>query len=811
MAERKMTPRMERLYHFVQDTRMEIRTEKARLFTEAYKKYDGDPDVVRTAKAQAYMLDNISIFLLDDDLMAGYPASCPIGIEADFWTRGCWRPESVKSIREAGSHYISEETEKDMEILADYWQHFAAEYKMLDLFDDKMWAWKKSGYHLPRNKTIEQAAGSGLAVSSLSIFPEQEFSSINYEFALTHGLRQNIEKAKQKLAEIDCWNLKTDYDVDRVYSLRAMIIINEAAIRWANRYADLAEQKAKETDDPARSAWLTKVAASCRRVPEFPCETFLDALHFQWFIYCLCHYMNTMPLARADQFMYPYYKHDIENGDLTEEQAIELLENLRLKYMMIRSTSGGQHRSKWSGNAAWRSVTIGGVKPDGTDATNELSYLFLEAAYRCRTPHHTITLRVHKDTPKELMAKAVELTKTGIGMPSYVGDESYIQTLLDKGVPLEVARDYYITGCLDVTVPEGWGQLFSMCNNALPLDTFLHNGYSPIEDHYVGPKTGDVREMKTFDEFMDKFIEHYKWYINCYAADRQIRFNIRRSQRFLQDVLTISMFSDGVEVGVSPFFRKLPYPGLGPGIGIGVGLVNVGDSLTAIRKLVYDEKKITMDELLTALDSNFEGERGQEIRRMCLACPKYGNDDDYADEMVSEVYRRLSEYINSMDSYRGPGNKYCASSISVTSHEPAGKLVGATPDGRLAGTILADGGGSPVQGMDKNGPTSMLNSALKIHQEKLNALLLNMKFHPNALKSEENVDKFIALIHAYLDNGGKQIQFNVVDAETLKRAQVEPEKNRDLIVRVAGYSAYFTLLSPGVQNEIIHRTTNESV
>ena len=809
MAERKMSAQMEQLNHRINNTKMTISTEKSRLFTEAYKKYDGEPDVLRTAKAQAYMLDNISIFLLDEDRLAGYPASCFMGIEADFWTRGCWRPEGIESLREGGFHIITDETAKDMYQLSEYWQSWAAEYKMLDLFDEKMWAWKKSGYHLPRNKTIEQAAGSGLAVSSLSIFPEQEFASVNYEYPMHKGFGALAWEAKEELKKVDCWELKDDYSTDRVYSLRAMVVILEAVSRFIHRYGALAEAKALEATDPKRKEDLIKMAESCHRIAEGPAETFLDAVHFQWFIYFLTHYMNTMPLGRADQFMYPYYKKDIEEGRITEEEALEYLINLRLKYMMIRSTSGGQHRSKWSGNAGWRSVTIGGCDKDGNDATNELSYLFLEAAYRCRTPHHTITLRVNPNTPKALMDKAIELTKTGIGMPSYVSDNSYIATLVDEGVPLEKARDYFIVGCLDVNVPEGWGNLFSMCNNALPFDTFIHNGYSPIEDHYVGPKTGDVREMKTFEEFMDKFMEHYTWYLKCYAADRQIRFNVRRSQRFLQDVLQVSMWTDGIKVGVSPFFRKPPYEGLGPAMSLGVGAINVSDSLVAIKKLVYDEKKITMDELIKALDENWAGERNQEIRRMCLACPKYGNDDDYADEMSAMFYGRLCDIVKSMTSYRG--TKYVAASISITSHEPAGKLTGATPDGRYAGTILADGGGSPIQGYDKNGPTAMLKSALKIDQRKLNSLLLNMKFTPKTLETPENVTKLGALIHAYLDNGGKQIQFNVVDDKTLVKAQETPDQYRDLVVRVAGYSAYFTLLSKAVQNEIIDRTSNQKL
>ncbi|MBQ8536309.1 MAG: hypothetical protein IJ461_02755, partial [Clostridia bacterium] len=456
--------------------------------------------------------------------------------------------------------------------------------------------------------------------------------------------------------------------------------------------------------------------------------------------------------------------------------------------------------------ARWNGVTLGGVKPDGTDACNELTLLFMEAANRCRTPQHTLTLRVHKNMPKEVMRNALELVRTGIGMPSFVSDDNYIDTLVAKGIPLEKARDYFIIGCLDVNVPEGFGALFSMTVTALPFDTFLHNGYSPIQNLQVGPKTGDPRDMKTFEEFQDKLLEHYKYYLDCYAKERLLRY-LARLEVF-QDSFGISLFSDGVKVGQSGMKRKMPYE-IGPTIGMGVGTINVCDSLNVIKKLVYDEKKLTMDELINALDANWEGERNQEIRKMCLDVVKYGNDDDYADAVASEFYGKLADLGLAIPSWRG--TKYCMGAISITAHEPGGKLLGATPDGRYAGTMLADGCASPIQGADVNGPTAVLNSADKLPQHKFQSMLLNMKFHPNALKTDEDLDKLAVMIHTYLENGGKQIQFNAVDTETLKAAQKNPEAYRDLIVRVAGYSTYFVLLSQDMQNEIIRRTCYEAV
>ena len=787
-------------------SRFPISVWKAKLFTEAYKKNDGDPDILRTAKSQAYMLRNIPIYMLEEELIPGAPSALVMGLEADFWTRGVWRPEGVKSIKGDTLVTVDDETAEEMYGISDYWRNKVPEYKMLELFDDKMWRWKKSGYHLPKNRTVEEAAGSGVALSTLCIFPEMEFTSIPWAHVLATGLKKNIATAKEELAKIDAWDLKNAQNVKRSYALQAMIAINEGVIDWANRYADLAEEKAAACEDERRKEELLRIADTCRHVPAEPARDFRDAICMFWMLYILNHYLNTTPLGRLDQYLYPYYQKDIESGAIDKDTVMEYLELLRLKFMQINSTSGGEHRKKWSGQAAWRNLTLGGVKPDGTDATNDLTYMFIEAAKRCPTPHHTLTLRVHENTPKDLMDAAMDLVKTGCGMPAFISDKGYIDTLLTKGVPLEVARDYYMIGCLDITVPEGWGNLFSLCVTAMPFDTFMHNGYSTIQQLQVGPEWGDVTKIQSFDEFMDKMMEHYRYYFECFNTDRWLRFNVRKE--FMQDALIISLYSDGCKVGLSPMDRKMPY-GLGPAMGIGVGTINVGNSLAVIKKLVFDEKKLTMAELIKALDENWEGERNQEIRRMCLEVPKYGNDEDYVDNIVADLYGRLADMVSSITSYRN--TKYVVAAISITSHDPGGKLVGATPDGRYAGQTLADGSASPEHGTDVNGPTAVLNSASKIPQIKCNSMLMNQKLSPSAVRTKEDTEKLEAMLESYLLEGGKHVQYNVVDNETLKKAKATPENYQDLMVRVAGYSAYFVRLDQRVQDEIISRTTFDKI
>lgn len=794
--------RIERLKKRVMVDRIPFSVEKARLFTESYRANEGMPEIVRTATAQAYVLDHFPVFLIEDELIAGNQAAQEMAVEADFWSKGTWTKESIESLREE-NWGINDEQASLMYELSAYWRNIIMDYKALDLYDETMWTWKRSGFLLPACRTVEQAAGNGFACNGFGLFGDAEVNQIDYGFVMKKGIGAVIREAKQELDFMMKNSNGREEEIEKIYFLRAVIIVQEGFLRFTRRFSALAAQQAAACRDGKRKKELERMAEACAWVPENPPRTFYEALQFQWFLFLMLVTRNTTPLGRFDQYMYPYYKQDIEAGRITDDEVVELLASYRLKFMQFRTTSGGGHRKKWSGNARWNNMIIGGVKADGSDASNELSYLVLDAALMCPTPHHTISLRVSEKTPDALLLKALEVVETGIGMPAFLGDKSYIENMVQKGVPLEKARDYYIMGCIDPTVPEGFGFIFPTIVIALTLDTFMHNGYSRHQDMEIGPKTGDVCEMKTFDEFMDKYMEHISYYLTLYAKDNNIRYETGKN--ILQDAFTASLFSDGIRVGKIGKKRPLPY-GLGPTINVSVGAINVADALYAVKKLVYEDRTITMRQLLDAMDANWEGEENERIRRMCLDAPKFGNDIPEVDAMAAQFYDRVTRLCAQIPTYRG--GTYNAAGVSITGHEPGGALIGATPDGRTAGSILADGACSPEQGKDVSGPTAVMNSAMRIDQRKLQSLLFNMKFTKESLKTEEDRRKLGAMIRTYFDGYGKHVQFNVVDQQTMIDAKQHPEKHQDLIVRVAGYSAYFVKLSEGIQDELIHRTSH---
>lgn len=798
-----VSERIERLKKRVMVDEIPFSVEKARLFTESYRRNEGMPEIIRTATAQAYMLDHFPVFIIEDELIAGNQAAKEMAVEADFWSKGTWTSESIESLREE-KWGISDEQAELMYELSAYWRNIIMDYKALDLYDEELWAWKRCGFLLPSCETVEQAAGNGFACNGFGLFGDAEVNQIDYGYVMKKGIGAIIKEAEEELHVMMKNSMGSGEEIEKIYFLRAVIIIQKAFVRFAKRFASLAEKEAVGCGDAKRRKELERMAKACQQVPENPPRTFYEAVQFQWFLFLMLVTRNTTPLGRFDQYMYPYYKKDVESGVLTEDEAVELLASYRLKFMQFKTTSGGGHRKKWSGNARWNNMIIGGVKPDGSDASNELSFLILDAALLCPTPHHTISLRVHEKTPDKLLMKSLELVKTGIGMPAFLGDKSYIENLVQKGVPLEKARDYYIMGCIDPTVPEGFGFIFPTIVIALTLDTFMHNGYSRQQDMEIGLKTGDVCLMDTFDEFMDKYMEHIRYYLKLYAKDNNIRYETGKN--ILQDAFTASLFSDGIKVGKIGKKRKLPY-GLGPTINVSVGAINIADSLYAIKKLVYEDKVITMKQLLDAMDADWQGEEHAKIRRMCLNVPKFGNDIPEVDSMAAEFYDRITKLCAGIPTYRG--GTYNAAGVSITGHEPGGTLIGATPDGRTAGSILADGACSPEQGKDVSGPTAVMNSAMRIDQRKLQSLLFNMKFSAESLKSEEDMMKLGALIRTYADGYGKHVQFNVVNQETMIAAKECPQEHRDLIVRVAGYSAYFVKLSEGIQNELINRTSHQ--
>jgi pyruvate formate-lyase/glycerol dehydratase family glycyl radical enzyme len=734
-------------------------------------------------------------------LIVGNAASQPMAVELEY-DYGTWSDDEIGALRSEG-YDLSAEDEAELIDLNRYWRdRTLVAHAGRHLDDERLWPFAQSGIVLSPWKTREEGSGGGYAQSGMGLGPGFFLCAYDFERVLTGGLKAIVDAARAELHTLRFTNADA---VPKADFLRAVIISHEAVMRFAGRFAELAAHLAAREPSPDRGRELEEIAEICRRVPSEPARTFREAIQSFWFMFLVTVPQTTAAAGRFDQYMNPFYCRDLNAGRTDSEQALELLQCLRVKDMQLNRTSGKRNRLKNAGMAKWHNWTIGGVTPDGADATNELTYLILEAARRCPTPHHTITLRVHEGTPDDLMIKALELVKTGIGMPAFVGDRSYVDYLALHGVALDEARDYVITGCLDVNLT-GRSRIAAVPMFIVPLvlDIFIRDGVDP-NTGFTWPSVGEFGAFESFEDLLAAFKEHLAYFMGL-AAERN-NIDLRVARDLVPDALRSSLMADATEVGKDMLERSMPFEN--GAVLNAVGMINVADSLVAIKKLVFDDEVITLHELKAALAANWQGEEAQRIRRLCLAAPKYGNDDDVADSVAADLYRFWADTTESFGTAFGGTHK--PSAISITSQAPGGALTGATPDGRYAGECLADGTMSAMRGRDIRGITSLLKSAAKIDQTRYQSTLLNIRFHPSALTSDSDLRKLSALIGTYFALGGKHMQFNVVTAETLLDAQVHPELYRDLVVRVAGYSAYFVQLGRAIQDEIIERTIYESM
>ena len=800
-----MTDRVKRMKERWETTTYPLCIDRMRVSFPVMEAMKGQhPYKVRAAVHEA-ILTKCPIAIEPDDLICGVGASKAFGIEMDY-EMGIWNKEEIDSLRSEGYTIEPDEEAELYEFMArvEKGDLFVTSNKLLGDFlgdDPAMWAFMRSGLVLPPWKDKKNASGGGRAQSGMGLNPLGLYVT-DYEVMLKRGARDLINECKQHIAELSYF----DEDcVRKKYFWQGCITCLEALIKYANRYAELADKTADEEDDPFRKEELRRMAEICRRVPEYPAETFREAIQCFWFIFLMMNPSSTAAAGRFDQYMYPYYKKDIEEGRITDDEVLEYLEILRLKDFQLNRVSGFVLRQKNSGMAKWHNWTLGGVTPDGECAVNELTYLEFKAATEVRIPHHTITLRVAENTPIETIVEGLKVVKTGIGMPCFVGDKSYMNFFMSRGLPIEKARNYSMAGCVDGYIANATrGQIAAMFIVTLVYDIFLHNGYCPWLKEEAGIQTGDVRDFATFDEYKDAFYKQLKYQIEMAAKYFFSWMILTRDQTpdFIRSALTPGCLKEGKEV---MSIHMKPFDALT--VCSAVGVVNVADSLTAVKTLVYDQKKYTMDQLMTALDANWQGY--EDMRQDFLKAPKYGNNEKEPDEMVAEVYAKYAEYFSACDS--ACGDKCVPNAISITAHQPGGKSVGATPDGRFAGEILADAATSPAQGRDHIGPLAVFQSAMTVDQDAYQAMLMNMKFSPSAMQSDDDLIKLANMIKIYLTNGGKHIQFNVVTKEALEAARKEPQKHKDLIVRVAGYSAYYISLSDVMQREVLDRTTYETI
>jgi len=774
--------------------------EKARLITESFQRTEGEPSIIRHAKAFAYMLENMPVLIDNDELFVGEGASKPWGAEIDPFL-GVWREEEIKAAAEEGIISADDIDWPLFRELGKYWETRCSEYAQSKLFDERIFRYLQLGITLPPMKRKDEFrgayAGSGLCLSFA-------FTDCHADFSRwLNGLNPLILEAEEELRNLRFFNLD---DVGKKLFWEAAIMVLQSVIRLAERYAEAAEAMAEREGNPQRKEELKKITEACRWTPANRPNSFYQAMQSLWFNQLLSAPTSTHNLGRFDQYMYPFYKKDIEEGRIDNEEVITLLCELRIKCMKPENIKlSGAKRSQHAGFAKWRNMTIGGVTAKGKDASNELTYLVLEAANSFRTAHHTITLRVHEETPEDLLIKALEVVKTGIGMPALALDRSFLDYLTSGGIPVEDARNYHLAGCVDPAIP-GKASFLAGSFFVVPkvLEIFMNDGLDPRTGLEANSFKRSVDDIETFKEFYEAFKSALSYFISLWH-EHSFLSGYPKDYYDAVEILETVLMHDGIKMG-RPLSRRKPVPPYDfRAAMVPVGAINVADSLAAIKKLIFDEQKFSMKALKQALAANWEGH--EDIRKMCLQAPKYGNDIDYVDSIARELYKFLIDEEAKYYTFGRPehGKIRGIGGASISSMFAGGAIVGATPDGRYAGTTLADGTASPAQGRDTHGPTAMLRSAAKIDQALCSSTLLNVKLHPSSLASREDLKKLGSLIKTYGAMGGKWIQFNVVGKNQLLEAQKFPERYRDLIVRVAGYSAYFVDLNKGVQDDIVGR------
>jgi len=794
-----MNERIKRLKELLGEKQYPLCTEKAKIVLESFKKNPGLPVILQRARATADYLDKKTIFIEDDELIIGNIASKPNGLEVGSQGPG-WIDEDLDDILSGGEIYISDYERKALRSMDDYWigkGRTLDERQGLHYDDTNLWPFIKKGFLCPPwiNKTTGRGQGSagngwGLGMGPMTLIVP------DYEKFIFKGVGSLLSEAENELKSLEYYTADSIYKAD---FLKATIIAFTAVIRLSHRFADLAEYTAEKERSPKRKNELLQIADTCRRIPEHPARTFREGIQAFFFYWMLCA-SGTTPGGRFDQYMYPLYRTDIDEGRITDDEVLELLECLRIKIMQMNFIGGGKgQREKWAGMARWHNFVIGGCDANGRDSCNELTLLLIEAAYDCRTPHPTLTLRVNDDTPKEVMKKSLELVRTGCGMPAFISEENYIRFLLKCGVDMVTARSFAIAGCLDTQIPgNSRNNAFGMFLVPMVMELTMNSGKDPKSGELYGVECQAFSEIKSFDEFFDVFGKQLNHIIGKIVEEHNILLVAQRD--LFPDVIHGALLKGGIKAGKDGLQRQLDFEN--SSVINCVGMVNTINSLAAIKKLVFDEKRISANDIKDALDNNWEGY--EHIRDFCLSAPKYGNGDDYVDDLATSVWEL---YIKTVRQYNNIfGTPVLPTAISITAHASGGALIGATADGRCAGETLADGSISPVQGTDNNGPTAVLRSGMKVPQDELMATLLNMKFHISSLQTEEDLEKLDSLIRSYFNNGGKHVQFNVVDKETLIKAKEDKDAYRDLIVRVAGYSTYFISLTEKVQDEIIKRT-----
>ena len=760
--------------------RPEIRLDiqRSRLMTESFKETDGQAMVIRRARALAHVLNNMDIFIRDWERIVGYQTSSPEGLFHPIEMN--WR--SVKRLvnSEAGKTLLDDEERKEFDELCEYWKGKCISDRHQETFTGDLGKyWKYEG-------TFLWSQWSELGIP-------------DYETLFRTGLNGRIQTVRDRLEEIDR-TVPVDY-LDQKEFLQSVIIVLEAVIGFAARYAALAREMARSETDTGKRERLEEIAAICERVPAHPPGTFLEAVQFFYFIH-LVRYLEYSTLGiglRVDYLLGPYYEKDLKEGRVTKEEGLEILQLLWVKFLELGLVYSPLVTSIYGGVASLQAITIGGTDGDGQDVTNGLTYLVLETAETMRTIEPSVALRIHDGTPEELLSKATDVIRTGIGYPSLFNDEALIPLLEKWGVPEEDAKKYAVSGCVYMCIPGKniTRRVMGYFVLAKCLWWALHQGIEPKTGEQWGAETPDPATFKSWEDVLAAYLEQVKFFT---AKLAQVENTCRELHaKYCPRPFYSAIVEGCIEQGKER--TQWTYPSMVHDMVVVIGSTNVADALTAIKKVVFEDRAMTLPQLIEIMDENWQGR--EDVRQACLNAPKYGNDDDYADLVAREVHHRTEEAMETVKDRFGFSMRGDGSAVSAT--YGLGADTPATPDGRMDGDPFADSTLAPLPGMDKKGPTAVLNSCAKIDTLKTYNHLLNQKFQPQFLEGDLK-PVFIDYIRTWKEKGIPHIQFNIVDKETLVEAQKRPEEFEDLIVRVAGFSAYFVDLSKGLQDHIIERT-----
>lgn len=790
-----LTPRMNKFREKVLNELPYIDAHRAILATEAYQQNLHQCAVMKRALMLKNILEKMPIYIEDETLIVGNQASSnrDAPIFPEYTLEFVMNELDLFEKRDGDVFYITEETKQQLRDIAPFWQNNNLRAKGGALLPDEVSVYMETGFF-----GMEGKLNSGDA-----------HLAVDYQKMLKIGLKGYEERAKKLKAELD---LCVPENIDKYQFYKAVIITIQAVKTFAQRFSDLAKEKAENADEQ-RKKELLEIARICTKVPYEPAETFYEAIQSTWFIQLILQIESnghSLSYGRFDQYMYPYLQRDLDKNRISEDEAVELLTNLWIKTLTINKVRSQSHTFSSAGSPMYQNVTIGGQTTDKKDAVNKLSFLVLKSVAQTRLPQPNLTVRYHKNLSKEFMDEAIEVMKLGTGMPAFNSDEVIIPSFIEKGVKEEDAYNYSAIGCVETAVPGKWGYRctgMSYMNFPRILLIAMNDGVDMTSGKRFVKGCGYFKDMTSYQQLKD-------------AVDQAIRELTRMSvivenaidlalERDVPDVLCSTLTEDCLGRGKTIKEGGAVYDFIS---GLQVGIANMADSLAAIKKLVFEEKKITAEQLWNALLDDFQSVKNQKIQHMIIHdAPKYGNDNDYVDQLVVDVY---NTYIDEMKKYpntrygRGPigGIRYAGTS-SISANVGQGYSTMATPDGRRAKTPLAEGC-SPAHSCDKNGPTAVFKSVSKLPTHEITGgVLLNQKVTPMMLSTEENKEKLEMIIRTFFNRlNGYHVQYNVVSRDTLIDAQKHPEKHKDLIVRVAGYSAFFNVLSKATQDDIIGRT-----